>query len=116
MNDHKDSLNEEWSAEDQARLAAMQTGRTPSPDLKRRTMTAARAAGFLRPKPRVRGVTLALVAAASLVFAAGALLGYELGRRATTPANAGSAANHEAVAAARAINIESDPKRQIIWY
>jgi hypothetical protein len=107
---------DEWTAAERAQLDALATERAPSPDLKGRTIAAARAAGYLRPKSPVTATrTIKLLAAASLIFAAGTVVGYALARRAVSRASRASA-NREAVAAVSSFVIDTDPGRHVVWY
>jgi hypothetical protein len=121
MTTHDESMNDEWNGEAGARLKSLPAERAPSREMKRRTLEAARAAGYVRAKPSrtvARSVarSVALLAAAALIFFAGTLLGYALPRRATPAAGKAESANHEAVALAPGFTINSEPKRHIVWY
>jgi hypothetical protein len=117
MSMHDESMNDEWNGEVDARLKSLPADRAPSREMKRRTLEAARAAGHVRAKPRPTVArSVAVIAAAALVFLAGTLVGYALPRRAAPAAGTADSANHEAVALAPGFTINSEPKRHIVWY
>ena len=112
---HHESQKEDWSPEEYARLKALPDHRMPSRNLKRRTIEAAIAGGYLRPRRYRIARRIVLLAAASVIFAAGTLLGYALARRTKLPAAASRSANAEAVAST-GFTINNDPRRRIVWY
>lgn len=116
MSTHDESMNDDWTAEDQARLASLPRERIPPHDLKRRTIEAARAAGHLRSKRGRPGLTIALLAAASLIFAAGTLLGYALAQRSAQPPKTTASTRTDGLAAAQGFRINTDPGRHVVWY
>jgi hypothetical protein len=116
MNTDDESVSEQWTPEDSARLASLPRERIPPHELKRRTMEAARSAGYLRSTPRRAGLTLALIAAASLIFVAGALLGYALARRATPESRTTASTRTDGLASTQGFNIQVDSGRHVVWY
>jgi len=106
-----ESQNDEWDDDLRARLESLPMERVPSSGMKQRTMNAARAAGHVRTGSRSRvSRTVMLLAAASLIFAAGTLLGYALATRATRASQPAPATF------ARGFTINSDPTRHVVWY
>jgi hypothetical protein len=112
-----DSMNDDWSAEVQGQLRSLPAERAPSREMKERTLEAARAAGYLRTRSKAPvSRTLALLAAASLIFVAGTLLGYTIATRgAPRPSTTGSS-DHDGASVAQGLTINTEPKRHIIWY
>jgi len=116
MVDRDEFAEESWTPEVQARLASLPRERMAPDELKMRTMDALRARGSLGSRAATRqGRALALLAAASLIFAAGALVGYAAARRSTTPATETRATTSQDVARA-GTPTASSPKRHVIWY
>ena len=116
MSTHDESLNDEWTAEDQARMASLPRERTPPSDLKRRTIESARASGHLRSRSKRAGLTLALLAAASAIFVAGALLGYVLAQRATPQAKTTASTRRDGLASTQGFTINTAFGRHVVWY
>jgi hypothetical protein len=117
MSMHDESTNDEGNGEFDASVRSLPAERAPSREMKRRTLEAARAAGYVRATQRPTVArSVALIAAAALVFLAGTLVGYALPRRAAPAAGTADSANHEAVALAPGFTINSEPKRHIVWY
>lgn len=116
MDRNDDSMDQEWTPEEKAAFAALPEERAPTPELKRRTIAAARAAGLVAPSRRGMGARMAvLLVAASLVFAAGTLVGYALAQRRPAAVKA-NAPSREAVASMHDLKIVTDSTRRIIWY
>jgi hypothetical protein len=117
MRSHDEFTEDEWTPEERAQLVSLPTERIPPSELKGKTMDAVRRNGFVG---RQRIVTprrvLALVAAASLIFIAGALVGYAAARRTARPADDGRVANREAVANAENSKTNSQQTRHVVWY
>ena len=117
MNIYDESNHDEGNAEYLARLGALSEERMPSREMKQRTLEAARAGGYVRSRPRATVTrSIALLAAAALIFIAGTFLGYALANRSSPPANTARASNHEAVAFAQGFTINSEPGRHVVWY
>jgi hypothetical protein len=117
MSTHDEFLErEDWSAEERAQLAALRRERIPTHELKSKTIVGLHGHGFLaapaRPSPRR---TIALLAAASVIFIAGALVGYLAARRAPAPDVQPRVANREQVAKAESAN-NNQPVRHVVWY
>ena len=107
----------EWTGEELARLKALAAERTPPTALKRRTVASLRRRALLEPKSAIGPRTaLWLAAAASAVFAAGAMAGYAVAtRRASVPAVQSVAATR-ALVRAETSDAAQKPARQIIWF
>lgn len=116
MSIHDESMDEgEWTTEDRSLLAALPAERIPSHEMKQGTLDAARAAGYLVPLSRGKlARTIALFAAASLIFVTGTMVGYALARRASPPANAARSTND--VTNVRGFTITIEPRRDVVWY
>ena len=114
MNDFLD--DEEWSAEEQAQLASLARDRIPSHELKGRTLVALHAHGYLAaPNAKSPRRMIALLAAASVIFIAGAVVGYLAARR-EPPRDAESRmANREQVAQSESATT-TQPVRHVVWY
>jgi hypothetical protein len=116
MVDRDEFAEEIWTPDEQARLASLPLERVAPDELKARTMDALRARGLLGLRSGKRpGRILAVLAAASLIFAAGALVGYAAARRSTPPATETRATTSQDVARASGPTTVS-PKRHVIWY
>jgi hypothetical protein len=116
MVDRDEFAEDSSTPEEKARLASLPRERTSPDELKARTMDALRARGLLGLRSGKRpGRVLAILAAASLIFAAGALVGYAAARRSTTPATDIRATTSQDVARAGAPTANS-PARHVIWY
>lgn len=107
----------EWTAEERSQLDALTCELAPRPELKRRTILALRGVGYLSP---ARDISLRAVAglllAASLLFSAGALVGYAAAeRRARTRANMPTAAERD-VARVDSVTTSSSSVRHVVWY
>jgi hypothetical protein len=107
---------DEWSAEDKALLASMARERIPSHALKSRTIAALHNHGFLiAPNSAAPRRTIALLAAASVIFIAGALVGYFAARRAPAAETQPRVANRDQLAKAESAN-NIQPVRHVVWY
>ena len=115
MNTHDESMSE-WTEDDAARLAALPRERIQPHDLKRRTLAAARSAGYLRSRPKRVGLTIALAAAASAIFVAGTLLGYALARRAAPQPKTTASTHSDGLASTQGFRINTDTGRHVVWY
>lgn len=107
---------DEWSADENAQLGSLARERIPSHELKGKTIAALHGHGFLAaPVSASPRRTMALLAAASVIFIAGALVGYLAARRAPAPAVEPRMANREQVAQAESVN-NTKPVRHVVWY
>ena len=107
---------DEWSADESAQLRSLARERIPSHELKGKTVAALHSHGFLAAQasgsPRRM---IALLAAASVIFIAGALVGYFAARRSPAPEVQPRMANREQVAQAESVN-NNQPVRHVVWY
>ena len=107
---------DEWSADENAQLRSLARERIPSHELKGRTVAAWHDHGFLAtPVSASPRRTMALLAAASVIFIAGALVGYFAARRSPAPEVQPRMANREQVAQAESVN-NNQPVRHVVWY
>lgn len=114
---NRNEFNEDdWTAEERALFDALPTDRIPPSGLKARTLEAV---GLRHPNatwtPPRRAMAIAI--AASLIFIAGAFVGYVAARRAANPINDARAGTpHEAVVRADNPTSNTQPTRHVIWY
>ena len=107
---------DEWSADENAQLRSLARERIPSHELKGKTISALHSHGFLAaPASGSPRRMIALLAAASVIFIAGALVGYLAARSAPAPAVEPRMANREQVAQAESVN-NTKPVRHVVWY
>jgi len=113
--EHESFDQNEWTAEERAQLDALTRELAPRPELKTRTIRALRDDGHLRPARDISfRVVAGLLLAASLVFSAGALVGYAAAqRRLPTRETAGKAPQHDV---ARVDSDTTSTVRHVIWY
>ena len=113
--DYDQQFDNEWTPEELAQFRALDLERAPAPALKARTVSSLRARNLIgtRWSPGLRSV-LAL-AAASVVFAGGTVVGYAVGaRRATVPAAV--TPPPPALARVDSSNAARQQTRQVIWF
>ena len=84
MSNHDELFDgDDWTPDENAQLSALSAEKRPPEELKRRTMEAMRRRGLLGPhRVATPRRVVALLAAASVIFIAGALVGYVAARRA----------------------------------
>jgi hypothetical protein len=119
-----DDSFDEWTDEERARLAEVGQHRSPRGHLKARTMTTLRERGLIRTGEQwrlPRRFTLGLAAAATIVFAAGALAGYGVALRRQSDARPDSAASGSATVAREVARMDSAPTqsptgRHVVWF
>lgn len=131
MRPHEEFLEDDWTPEERERLASLPAERIPPSELKTRTVAALRRGGLVdgsasgmlemtdRATRRSRAtlaMAAALVAAASLIFIAGALVGYVAARRAARTTDESRTASREAVANAREAGSTLQPRSHVVWY
>jgi hypothetical protein len=107
----------EWTPEELAQLRALEPERAPNLALKARTVSSLQARNLIgaRWSPGLRSVLV--LAAASVVFVAGTIVGYAAGaRRATLPATAAPAAAAALAKADSSGAAQRQQTRQIIWF
>ena len=116
MATHDDFNENEWTPEERALFDALPTDRIPPIGLKARTIDAV---GLRRPNatwmsPRSM---MAIAVAASLIFIAGALVGFAAARRVAKPINDARAKTQtEAVVRADSPTSNNQPTRHVVWY
>lgn len=115
--EHESFDQNEWTPEERAQLDALTRELAPRPEVKTRTIGALRRDGQLRPARDVSPrLVAALLLAASLVFTAGALVGYAAAqRRVSTPETAAKASQHD-FARVDSDTTASSPVRHVVWY
>ena len=118
MTTHDELMDDgEWTAEDRAHLAALPAERMPSEQVKRRTIEAARLAGYVRPASRGKAVrAVALLAAAGLIFVAGTIMGYLVARHGLPTPSAARSRSDVTVANARSFTLTVEQRGNVVWY
>jgi hypothetical protein len=105
----------EWTPEEIAQFRALHVERAPTATLKARTVGALRREHLIGARWSPGARTVIALAAASVVFAAGTVVGYAAGSRGATsqepPAPAASA-----VARVDSTGIAQHQTRQVIWF
>ena len=116
MDTHDQFIEDDWTPEERALLASLPRERIPSSQLKTRTTDLIRRGGsFERPRVAFRR-SVALIAAACLIFIAGTLVGYAVARRATLPSDEARNGTRQAVAKTESETPTNPPTRNVIWY
>jgi hypothetical protein len=116
MTPHDEFTEDDWTPDERALFAALPQERIPPGELKARTTDALRRRGLLDHQPVARSThVLALVAAASAIFIAGALVGYAAAQRSVRPIDNTRAATRHDVAEAPADG-SNPPTRHVVWY
>jgi hypothetical protein len=117
MSTHQDfSDGDDWAPDETALLASLPAERIPPNELKARTTDSMRARGLLRPPARSSRRPIALLAAACVIFIAGAAVGYVAATRANKQADDPRVASRQAVAQADTTAFKTQPVRHIVWY
>jgi hypothetical protein len=120
MADHDAEFAEsgEWTLEENALRAALPMEKSPSPELKRRTVEELSRRALLGGSvAHSNRRVFALLAAASVIFIAGAFVGYAAAQRSAKPVDDARMANApQAVAKAASVKTDSQPTRYIVWY
>jgi hypothetical protein len=115
MANHDFDANE-WTPEERALFDALPTDRIPPVGLKARTIDAIALRRATAPSVSPRKA-MAIAVAASLIFIAGALVGYAAARRPAKPINdARAKTQHEAVVRADKPTSNNQPTRHVVWY
>lgn len=104
----------EWTPEERARVAALSVTRVPPAGLKQRTMRALRDGGHIGRRGVSPWVVVGGLLAATIVFAAGALVGYAAANR--RPAPSGPATVTATRAVAQIDSTKAEPMRHVVWY
>ena len=116
MSAHDDPIHGEWTPDEQAQLGALGDERFPNPALKATTLDALARGGLVRPERRVpTSMVIGFALAASLLFAAGAFVGYS-----AASSRAPVQPEHDRVAVREVARIDSatatTPTRHVVWY
>ena|SRR5436190_1873118 len=115
MDDDRRFDDNEWTPEELAQLRALDSGRTPSAELKARTVSSLRARHLIGAHWSSERRSVFMLAAAAVVFVAGTVVGYAVGaRRATAPAAVATPA--AAVARVDSSGVTQRQQRQVIWF
>jgi hypothetical protein len=112
-------FEDELTSDELAAFRDLSTERMPPAELKDKTVSALIGTGRLRPTRRFTPrVMLMLATAASVVFVAGAGLGYEAAMRQVKrkSVEAVAPATSRAVARADASDTADHSKRQVVWF
>ena len=115
--DHESFDENQWTAEEQARFAALISERLPSATLKQRTVRALRNRALLSRRAMISPpLIVGLLLAASVVFAAGALVGYVVANRRPSETPAPTLAATRAVAQLDSADSATRRTRHVVWY
>jgi hypothetical protein len=116
--DHGSFDDDGWTPEERARIVALSSGQLPPAELKERTVSALRSRGLLVGQTRFSTpLILGLLLAASIVFAAGALVGFAAANRrpeANVPDHA--VASTRSVAQLDSADSAARQTRHVVWY
>jgi hypothetical protein len=117
QNDRRSFDENEWTAEERARFAALSTERLPPAELEQRTAQALRSRGLLGPRTRFSGpMIIGLLLAASIVFAAGVLAGYAAANRRPSATPERAVATSRSVARLDSVDSSLQRTRHVVWY
>jgi len=118
MRDDHGSFDEhEWTDSERARLAALGSERVPPASLKQRTVRALRDRALIgRPARFSTPLIVGLLLAASVVFAAGALVGYTIANRRPSAAAEPTVASARSVAQLDSVDSTTRKARHVVWY
>ena len=105
----------EWTPDELAQLRALDTERMPGASLKARTTRALRSEHLVGWRWHASPRMLLVLAAASVVFVAGAIAGYAAGSRRAV-ARGASSPPPTAIARADSAVVAPRPTRQVIWF
>lgn len=115
MATHDEFTEDDWMPEERALLSSLSRERIPPHGLKARTIDAVRHRAFSERRPAMPTKrVLAFLAASSLIFIAGALVGFAVAQRSAKPVDDSRMATREAVA--QNVKPDSQPTRHIVWY
>jgi hypothetical protein len=116
-NDHGSFDENDWTAEEKSRLATLRGERVPPPALKQRTIRALRNRALLGRSPTISPpLVVAMLLAASVVFAAGALIGYRLANRQPAAVHDQEIASTRSVAQLDSVDSAARRTRHVVWY
>ena len=104
----------DWTREERARLTALGTHRVPPAELKQRTLRALREQGYVGRRRLSAWIVVGGLIAATIVFGAGAFVGYAAASRHSAPSSPATVTATRAVAQIDSIN--KAPTRHVVWY
>lgn len=114
LNDDRSFDENEWTSEERARLASLSTHRVPPAELKQRTIRALRDQGLVGRRRISTLVVVGGLIAATIVFGAGAFVGYAAASRRAAPGASPTVTATRAVA--QIDSIDNAPARHVVWY
>jgi hypothetical protein len=114
LNDDRSFDENEWTPEERARIAALSTHRVPPAELKQRTMRALRGEGYIGRRRVSTWVVIGGLIAATIVFGAGAFVGYAAATRRSAPSAPATVGATRAVA--QIDSTDKAPARHVVWY
>jgi hypothetical protein len=115
--DHEAFDENEWTADEQARFAALSSERLPPAALKQRTMRALGNRALLGRRTTISPpLIVGLLLAASVVFAVGALVGYAAANRRPSEGPTPTVAATRAVAQLDSADSANRHTRHVVWY
>jgi hypothetical protein len=115
MDDDRQFDDNEWTPEEIAQFRALHSERAPTATLKARTVSALRHEHLIGSRPRPIARTVGALAAASVVFAGGAVVGYAAGSRRATSQES-PVPPTSAVARVDSTGVVQRQTRQVIWF
>src|SRR5438067_790512 len=115
--DDESFAESEWTPEERAQLDALSAERQPPERLRDRAIAALEDRALLERPRRARfGLMLGLLAAASIVFAVGAAVGYQVAARRVVPqANERARARTRELARSDSATTPT-PARHVVWF
>jgi hypothetical protein len=116
-NDNGSFDESDWTADERARLTALSSERIPPSALKQRTVRALHDRALLGRPARISTLRIVgLLLAASIVFVAGAFVGYAVANRRPTGATEPLVASTRAVAQLDSVDSATRKARHVVWY
>ena len=107
----------EWTTDERARFVALSSERFPPPRLEQRTVAELRERGMLGRRPRFSPpVIVGLLLAASMVFTAGALVGYAAASRKPSDGPERAVSSTRSVAQIDSVDSATRRARHVVWY
>lgn len=115
--DHRSFDENEWMPDERARFAGLTAERLPPPQVEQRTVAALRERGLIGRRTRFSPpLIIGLLLAASIVFAAGALVGYAAANRRPANAPGRAVASTRSVAQLDSADSTARRARHVVWY
>jgi anti-sigma factor RsiW len=115
-NDDRSFDENEWTPEERAHIAALSAHRVPPAELKQRTLHALRAQGYIDRRRVPAWIVVGGLIAATLVFGAGALVGYAAASRRSAPSVPTPVAATQSVAQLDSAAKATPATRHVVWY